>query len=61
VHRPVGRRPLRRVLPVRLPGPVGRAMAEGGQLPTGPGPRGVQSFDQWLSSADGRALLGDSG
>ncbi|MEU6207348.1 SDR family oxidoreductase [Micromonospora musae] len=38
------------VLPVRLPGAVGRAMAEGALLPTGAGPRGTQTFDQWLAS-----------
>ena len=38
----------RRVLPVRLPGSAGRAMAGGALLPTGPGPRGRQRFDQWL-------------
>jgi len=40
----VRRRP---VLPLWLPGP----MAHGGLLPTGPGPRGAQTFEQWL---DGR-------
>ncbi|MCG5468265.1 3-beta hydroxysteroid dehydrogenase [Micromonospora sp. LAH09] len=39
------------VLPVRLPGATGRAMAGGGLLPTGPGPRGKQTFDQWLASS----------
>ncbi|MBM9467080.1 SDR family oxidoreductase [Nakamurella leprariae] len=55
-----GLRPIRRrrlVLAVRLPGAVGRAMAGDGQLPTGPGPRGTQTFDEWLVSADGRAVL----
>ncbi|RSM51100.1 3-beta hydroxysteroid dehydrogenase [Actinoplanes sp. ATCC 53533] len=37
----VRRRP---VLPLWLPGP----MAHGGLLPTGPGPRGTQTFEQWL-------------
>jgi uncharacterized protein YbjT (DUF2867 family) len=45
-----GRR--RAVIPVRLPGAVGRAMASGGLLPAGPGPRGTQTFDQWLISND---------
>ncbi|MCF0095659.1 hypothetical protein B0E54_04521 [Micromonospora sp. MH99] len=40
----------RLVLPVRLPGATGRAMAGHGLLPTGPGPRGTQTFDQWLAS-----------
>lgn len=37
------------VLPVRLPGAAGREMAGGGLLPGGPGPRGTQTFDQWLA------------
>jgi uncharacterized protein YbjT (DUF2867 family) len=37
------------VLPVRLPGAVGRGMAGGALLPTAPGPRGEQTFDQWLA------------
>lgn len=40
----------RRLLPVRLPGAAGRAMAGGGLLPTAPGPRGRQTFAQWLAS-----------
>jgi uncharacterized protein YbjT (DUF2867 family) len=43
----------RRVLGFRLPGAVGTAMARGGLLPTGPGPRGEQTFDQWLAGQDG--------
>jgi uncharacterized protein YbjT (DUF2867 family) len=38
----VRRRPL---VPIWLPG----AMATGGLLPTGPGPRGTQTFEQWLT------------
>ncbi|MEU4481849.1 3-beta hydroxysteroid dehydrogenase [Micromonospora sp. NPDC023966] len=38
------------VLPLRLPGATGRAIAGGGLLPTGPGPRGRQTFDEWLAS-----------
>jgi uncharacterized protein YbjT (DUF2867 family) len=38
----VRRRP---VVPLWLPGP----MADGGLLPTGPGPRGTQTFEQWLA------------
>ncbi len=38
----VRRRP---VVPLWLPGP----MAHGGLLPTGPGPRGTQTFEQWLT------------
>lgn len=39
----------RRVVPVRLPGAAGRAMRSGALLPTGDGPRGRVTFDQWLS------------
>lgn len=38
-----------RVVPVRLPGPTGRAMASGGLLPLAGGPRGRQTFAQWLA------------
>ena len=38
----VRRRP---VVPLWLPG----TMAHGGLLPTGPGPRGTQTFEQWLA------------
>ena len=41
----------RRVLRLPVPGAVGRALAGGGLLPTGPGPRGVQTFDQWLAES----------
>lgn len=41
-----GRRRL--VLPLTLPGHAGRRMADSGLLPTGPGPRDRQSFDDWL-------------
>lgn len=41
-----GRRKL--VVPVTMPGATGRALRDGGALPTGPGPRGTQTFDQWL-------------
>lgn len=40
----------RPVLPVRLPGRAGRLAAEGALLPTGPGPRGRQTFDEWLTA-----------
>jgi uncharacterized protein YbjT (DUF2867 family) len=51
VRRLLGARGSRRVvIPVRLPGPSGRAMISGGLLPGGPGPRGTQTFDQWLIS-----------
>lgn len=42
------RRSRRPVLPIRLPVAGGAAMAAGGLLPTGPGPRGVQTYDEWL-------------
>jgi uncharacterized protein YbjT (DUF2867 family) len=41
-----GRRTLVVTLPV--PGATGRDMRTGALLPTGPGPRGTQTFDQWL-------------
>jgi uncharacterized protein YbjT (DUF2867 family) len=42
----------RPVLSMRMPGRAGQAAASGGWLPTGPGPRGVQTFEQWLHSPD---------
>ncbi|MFC1433268.1 SDR family oxidoreductase [Streptacidiphilus sp. N1-3] len=45
-----GRR--QRLLAVRLPGAAGRAMAGGALLPTGPGPRGQQTFTEWLAAAE---------
>lgn len=50
-----GRRSL--VLPLRIPGRAGKAMDEGGLLPTDDGPRGTQTFDEWLASADARGLV----
>ncbi len=41
----------RPVLPVRVPGAAGRAMADGAMLPTGPGLRGTQTFAGWLASS----------
>ena len=41
----------RPVVGVRLPGAAGRAMADGALLPTGDGPRGTQTFAQWLETA----------
>ena len=38
----------RLMVPVRLPGAVGRAVTSGGLLPTGDGPRGMQTFEEWL-------------
>lgn len=40
----------RLLIPVRFPGAVGRAMVHGGLLPTGPGPRGLGTFDEWLAA-----------
>ncbi|PWR07260.1 3-beta hydroxysteroid dehydrogenase [Micromonospora acroterricola] len=40
----------RPVVPLRLPGQTGREFIQGGLLPSGPGPRGEQTFDQWLAS-----------
>jgi uncharacterized protein YbjT (DUF2867 family) len=39
----------RRVVGIRMPGAAGRAMADGALLPTGPGPRGRLTFEQWLT------------
>ncbi len=41
-----GRRPFVVTLP--LPGATGQGMRTGALLPTGSGPRGTQTFDQWL-------------
>ena len=41
----------RLVLPLRLPVAASRAVAGGALLPTGPGPRGTQTFDQWLATS----------
>ena len=55
VRRVVQARGLRRVLlPLRLPGAAGRAMADGALLPTESGPRGRQTFDEWLEQAQRR-------
>ncbi len=47
----------RLVIPVRLPGDAGKAMAEGGLLPASDGPRGRQTFDEWLAT-DGAGRTG---
>lgn len=44
----------RRLLPVRVPGAAGRAMADGALLPTEPGPRGRQTYDEWLEQSTTR-------
>ena len=46
----------RPVVPLWIPGP----MRTGGLLPTGPGPRGVQTFDEWVA-ADGFAQRSPQG
>jgi uncharacterized protein YbjT (DUF2867 family) len=38
-------------LRVGMPGRIGRQIKAGGLLPTGPGPRGVVTFDEWLARA----------
>ena len=50
-----GRRRL--ILPIRVPGKAGRAMAEGSLIATRNGLRGNLTFDQWLASEDGREAL----
>lgn len=39
----------KRVLGVRVPGAAGRAMSSGALVPAGQGPRGRQTFDEWLA------------
>ena len=51
VRRLVQARGSRRVVvPVRLPGAAGTGMADGGLLPRTDGPRGTQTFEQWLAT-----------
>jgi uncharacterized protein YbjT (DUF2867 family) len=38
----------RRVVTLRIPGAVGKAMAGGGSLPLEPGPRGLETYETWL-------------
>jgi uncharacterized protein YbjT (DUF2867 family) len=40
------------VVPLRVPGNAGRAMATGGLLPVAPGARGVETFAEWLVRDD---------
>ena len=47
----------RLVVSVRLPGATGKAMAEGGGLPGGPGPRGTQTFGDWVIEQRARGAL----
>jgi uncharacterized protein YbjT (DUF2867 family) len=48
----------RPVLTLRLPGRVGAAMASGGLLPRDDGPRGRQTFAEWLAVIERRARPG---
>jgi uncharacterized protein YbjT (DUF2867 family) len=41
----------RLVVPVKLPGEVGNGMVSGALLPSEPGPRGIETFEQWLAGA----------
>ena len=38
------------IVPVRVPGAAGRGMRTGGLLPEHPGPRGAQTFAEWLAA-----------
>ncbi|UWE08680.1 SDR family oxidoreductase [Actinacidiphila bryophytorum] len=42
-----GRRP---VLPLKMPGKAGKSMVGGALLPTGPGPRGKITYDEWVAA-----------
>ena len=44
----------RLAVPLRLPGAAGRAMAGGDLLPATDGPRGRQTFEEWLRATYGR-------
>jgi hypothetical protein len=37
-----------------MPGAAGRAAADGAALPTEPGPRGRQTFSEWLKQHERR-------
>ena len=52
-----GRARRRPVLPLWVPGPMGR----GGLLPAGPGPRGVRTFDEWLAEGGAEGPGRDQG
>jgi uncharacterized protein YbjT (DUF2867 family) len=43
------------VVPIRFPGSVGRAMRDGSLLPKEPGPRGTQTFTEWLETSAAKA------
>lgn len=44
----------RLIVPVRVPGAAGRAMAADGLLPAGDGPRGTRTFSEWLGGRRGQ-------
>ena len=46
------RKQQRWLVPVRLPGRAGRAMAEGGLLPDAAARRGTCTFDAWLAETN---------
>lgn len=48
----------RPTLSVRLPGAAGKAMSTGGLLPSATGPRGRQTFNQWLADIGGGSAHG---
>ena len=45
------------IVPLGIPGKAGTAIAEGALLPTDDGPRGTQTFDDWLAGDDAREWL----
>jgi uncharacterized protein YbjT (DUF2867 family) len=47
------------VIPLKMPGSAGRQMAGDGLLPREAGPRGKQTFREWLGSPDGSAVRPD--
>jgi uncharacterized protein YbjT (DUF2867 family) len=55
------RRSRRLVVPIRLPGAAGRAVARGALLPSRSGPRGRQTFDEWLAGPDAASLARPGG
>jgi uncharacterized protein YbjT (DUF2867 family) len=57
VREVVRARHLRRVvIPLRMPGSVGRQMLGSGRLPSGPVTLGTMTFDEWLSSPDAQQI-----
>jgi hypothetical protein len=45
----------RPVLALPLPGAAGKGMAGGALLPAADGPRGLQTFDEWVAETAGTA------